>query len=99
MPNSKTTLYTVPASTFAYITGVMLANTETGTAYTVNIYLKRSGSTSRRLLGASTSIAASARLDVIGDAQAIRLSAGDVIEGDASTASKIDYFICGVTGA
>ena len=94
LPNTKTTLYTVPGSTIAHITHVVLVNTSGG-AITVNIYVKRSGSTSRRIIDKDKSIAAGASYWVPISPSALRLSAADVIEGDASSATSVDYVILG----
>lgn len=94
LPNSKTALYTVPTGTVAHVTQIYLVNTDSG-AITVNIYVTRSGSTSRRILDKALSIAAGGRVQVLQNSGDLRLSAGDAIEGDASTAAKVDYLICG----
>ena len=96
LPNSKTTLYTVPASTTAFVQVTLVA---TGaSARTVNIYLKRSGGTSRRIFPKDLSINpgdhASSK-----DERPYSLSTGDIIEGDASAASEVDYIIEGVERA
>lgn len=93
LPNTKTTLLTVASSTIAHITAIVLVNATAG-AITVNIYVKRSGSTSRRIIAKDYSMAAGASYWVP-ITTALRLSAGDVIEGDASSATSIDYLITG----
>jgi hypothetical protein len=97
LPNAKATLYTVPALKIAHVF-IILANTDApsgGSAYPVNIYVKRSGGTSRRILGRDTSIAAGASLELPDNLTGLKLSAGDIIEGDAGTAAKVDYLIYG----
>lgn len=96
LPNSKTTLYTVAASTIAHLSHIILVNTDSSTR-TANLYVKRSGSTSRRIIAKDHSLAAGATLTVPTNDSAIRLSEGDVIEGDASVAAVVDYFIDGGT--
>jgi hypothetical protein len=95
LASSKATLYTVAVSTVAHVAHIFLTNT-TASALTVNIYLKRSGSTSRKILD-TYSLAAHASYVVPFGGSAVRLSAGDLIEGDASAATSIDYFIDGGT--
>ena len=97
LANVKATLYTCPASTIAHVTGILLANTSSATGYTFNVYIKRSGSTSRRIVGKDKTMNASDDYATPVSGQAVRLSAGDIIEGDASVANVIDYTICGGT--
>jgi hypothetical protein len=93
---AKATLYTVPATTIAHIANIILANAHTA-AVTVNLYVKRSGSSSRRIIGKDFSIGVNDRLEIPTAGSAIRLSAGDIIEGDAATGSVIDFLITGGT--
>lgn len=90
--SSKGTLYTVPANTVAYIKSLTVFNTNT-TNETVIIYLKP-GATSRKwrkyILTPDESADA---LDLVGP---IILEAGDLIEAETTTASKVDYVITGV---
>jgi len=95
LPSSTGTLYTVPANTVAHITNIVLANTSASVDRTYNLYVKRSGGTSRRIVGADTPLRASKAHYLPPDQTAIRLSAGDVIEGDADAATAIDYLITG----
>lgn len=94
LPNTKTTLYTVPPDKSAHVF-IILANSESGTAYTVNLYLKRSGGTSRRIIGSTTDLAAKGSMEMPSNLTGIKLSEGDIIEGDASVAAKVDYTIYG----
>lgn len=96
LPNAKGTLYTCPASTIAHVSHIILCNATAG-AITVNLYVKRSGSTSRRIYTKDASLAGGAYVKLPGEDTAYRLSAGDVIEGDASAATSVDYFIDGGT--
>lgn len=86
---SKTTIYTVPAST-KLIGGILrLFNTNT-TQETVNVYFKTA--TSRQvmqvILDALEFFEFSFPRDV--------LEASDLIEADTTTASKVDYWLSGV---
>jgi hypothetical protein len=94
LPNSKTTIYTVPALKSTLIRSVILVNSS-GSAVTVNLYAKVSGGSSRRLIPVGFSIPAytSFEFDSI-----VTMSAADQLEGDASTASVVDYSISGVEG-
>jgi hypothetical protein len=94
LPASKGTLYTVPASTAALITITLSATG--GSARTVNIYVKRSGSSSRLITPKDLTLnpGDAAYIDHAGRPYA--LSAGDEVEGDASAATEIDYLIDGM---
>ena len=89
LPNTKTTLYTVPASTKAYISSMNGYNTNT-TTETVLIYYKP-GSTSRVQYRAALVQDGSMKVGP-GDV----LEAGDIIEGETTTATKVDFVIMGV---
>lgn len=91
---AKATLYTVPASTQTIVKSITLVNTDAA-ARTVNIYVKP-GATSRRILPKDLSIPAGG--SYVHDA-VITLEAGDVIEGDASAATVVDYIINGTENA
>lgn len=88
LPNSKQTLYTVPASTIALVTSITLVNT--GASLTCNLYYKRSGGTSRRIIPKDMTLTDKHACDEI-----LTLRAGDVVEGDATTAAQVDYKING----
>ena len=95
LANTKGTVYTVPASTVAYIKCFTVFNTNAATQ-TVNIYLKP-GSTSRQVIRLSLAQYESANLlDLLGS---FSLEAGDLIEADTTTASAVDYVITGVEEA
>lgn len=87
LPNSKTTLYTAAATVI--VKSITLVNTD-ASARTVNIYFKRA--TSRRVTPKDLSLAVGAAYY---DETVRVLEAGDVIEGDASAATVIDYWIDG----
>lgn len=92
LPNTKTTLYTAPGSTTTIVKTVSLVNTG-GSAVTVNLYV-RPGATSRRIIEKDYSLAAGKGLYV--DNTTIILEAGDLLEGDASTAAVVDFYVGGV---
>lgn len=92
LPAAKTTLYTVPGATSCLITCILLVNATAG-AITVNLYKKKSGGTSRRIIDKDLSIAANGSVRVKGG---FTLEAAAVIEGDASAATSVDYVISGV---
>jgi hypothetical protein len=92
LPNSKGTLYTVGGATSTIIKKITCVNTNT-TTESVNLYIKRSGSTSRRICPKDLQLAAGY---MAVDDEEHALAAGDLIEGDTTTASKVDYIIEGV---
>ncbi len=92
LANSKGTIYTTPASTRAIVKNIILVNTNT-TTESVNLYFKASGGTSRRIIPKDTQLATSNKL-IMDDV--ITLEAADLIEGDTTTASKVDFVINGV---
>jgi len=92
---TKGTLYTAPASTQAVISTITMVNTHTS-AITVNLYFKASGGTSRKFIPVDLSLAAGAGYTWAGIKT---LEAADIVEGDASTADKVDYVISGVQNA
>ena len=87
-------LYTVPANTTAIIKNITLVNT-TGGALTCNLYIKKSGSSDRRISQVSLAMAAGEKA-VTEANEVYTLAAGDKIRGDASAATSIDYIISGV---
>lgn len=94
LPTSKGTLYTAPAGTTVHITNITIANAHTS-GITCNLYVKRSGSSSRRIIGKDFTLAIATSLEYPQTASALRLSTGDIIEGDASVISVADYTISG----
>src|SRR4249920_1435664 len=90
--SSKGTLYTVPALTWAYVKAFFVYNTNAATQ-TVNVYLKP-GATSRQIAKISLAQYESANImEIVG---AFNLEAADLIEGDTTTATALDYVITGV---
>jgi hypothetical protein len=98
LPNAKATLYTSVGQ--SAIMGIKLVATDTA-AHTVNIYLKKSGGSSRRLIPKDLPMDGddpdkAAEVEVVNE-RPIEMSAGDVLEGDCDTAAVIDYNITGGT--
>lgn len=91
LPDVKTTLYTCPVGRTVIIKTVSYVNTTT--ALSVNLYLKKSGSVSRKIIPSDMLLGERHKLEHDDE---ISLAAGDEIEGDASVAAKIDYTISGV---
>lgn len=89
---TKGTLYTVPGSTTAYVKFFNVYNTNAATQ-TVNVYLKP-GSTSRQVV--KLSLAQNESANVIEQVGVVTLEAGDLIEGDTTTSTALDYIITGV---
>jgi hypothetical protein len=92
LPNTKTTLYTVPASTEATFKAIFILNEGAG-ANTANIYLKRSGGSSRKIWSRAM---ATGDYTTISD---FTLATGDIIEGDATNATEVTYIITGALGS
>lgn len=91
---SETSMYLCPAGTWVKVDFISLVNTDTSTR-TCNLYIKRSGGTSRRIVPKTLSMDANDAVFVLEPDYVIKLSPGDDIRGDASVASKVDYFISG----
>lgn len=89
LPATKGTLYTVPADTSAYLKSIICCNTGVGNN-TIILYLKP-GSTSRRI----TRIILATNEQYFFD-ESVALETGDLIEGEATNASEVDYIILGV---
>ena len=85
---AKGTIYTVPGATQA-VAKVVLVNTDSS-ARTVNLYVQRTG-TSRRIIQKDLSLGVGATVS----SPVVTLEAGDLIEGDASAATVVDYSIHG----
>ena len=89
---TKATLYTCPASTSAIVSKIHLVNTGDSDV-TLNIYFKASGGTSRRICPKDMTLKAG-YMAVLDDE--VVMEAADIIEGDASVASQVDYTISGL---
>lgn len=92
LPNSKTALLTVPASTAYYLKSFFLLNTNAA-QQTVLLYLNSSGA-SRQF--ARIILAQNESADIIDEGSAILLQAGDTVEATTTTAAAVDYTITGV---
>jgi len=95
LASSKASIYTVAASTQAIVKKITLVNTDSS-ARAVNLYFKESGGTSRNIIPVDYSLAVGALFVMDNE---VTLEAGDMIEGDAAVASKIDYVVSGVENA
>lgn len=93
LPNSKGTLYTVPAATATNVRQMRISNVSGGTQ-TVTVYLNVTG-TSRRV--GRFVLSADQFADVF--SEPVQLAAGDLLEGDATSAASVDYVIYGVEDA
>ena len=89
---AKATIYTCPTATTAIIRCISLVNTGAA-ARTVNLFLKSSGGTSRRIISKDLSLGVGFLMEFD---KVLTLEAADVIEGDASAATEVDYTISGV---
>ena len=94
LPVTKGTLYTVPSATQAIVRSITLVNTNKSktTFVKVNLYLNRDGSNSRRII--PTDMELNGRFMAVLD-DVLTLEAGDLIEGDADSATTVDYTISG----
>ncbi len=90
---TKGTLYTVPATTVAYVKFLSVFNTNAITQ-TVIIYVN-TGGTSRKIANVSF-LAVDEYSRIIDKDEALVLEAGDLIEGETTTASAVDFTIQGV---
>jgi hypothetical protein len=92
LPSSKGTLYTVPGATATYIRQIRVFST--GSAQTVVIYFNTSGS-SRRY--GQWVLETNESADVL--TEPLLLQAGDLIEGQSTSATTVDYVVTGVEEA
>ena len=92
LADAKATLYTTPAATQTIINRITLVNTNSS-GESINLYFKASGGTSRRITPKDYTLAVDA-LFIMDDV--ITLEAADIIEGDTTTGSKVDFVISGV---
>ncbi len=92
LPNTLGTLYTVPASTEATIKSIFILNEGAG-SNTATLYIKRSGGSSRKIWSRAM---ATGDYTVISD---FTLATGDIIEGEATNVSEVNYVITGALGS
>jgi hypothetical protein len=92
LPTTKGTLYTVPASTTAYVKRVAFFNTN-ATEQTILVYLNLSGVSRlwRRYVLAQNESA-----DLLEHGDALLLAAGDLLEAQTTTGSAVDYIVMGI---
>jgi hypothetical protein len=93
LPASKGTLYTVPAGVSAIIKLVSYVNSSSVIDERVNLYIKKPGENSRRVI--PTDMLLTATFAFYYDEETT-LEAGDTIEGDATDALTVDYTINGI---
>jgi hypothetical protein len=95
VPNSKTTAYTVPANTVAYVSQISFFNTGSNEE-TVVVYLNPSGTSrvwKRFILSENESA------ECFDEGSRMLLEAGDLIEIMTTNATVVDYIITGVEEA
>ena len=92
LADATATIYTTPAATQTIINRITLVNTNSS-GESVNLYFKASGGTSRRITPKNYTLAVDA-LFIMDDA--ITMEAADVIEGDTTTAAKVDFVVSGM---
>lgn len=90
LPSSVAALYTCPANTEVMVLGIVLVNTGSS-PLTANLYANTSG-TRRRICPKNLQLVAGAQYELD---QPVALEAGDSIDGDASSATTVDYTISG----
>ena len=94
LANSIGTLYTA-TSVIAYVKSIVYVNTGAGTNL-VNLYVKPSGGTARRIIAKNTSLLTNEAMEF--DVPIV-LDSGDLISGDATSATEVDFTIYGATEA
>ena len=93
LASSKGTIYT-STGVKTIVKSLSVFNTNAATQ-TVNVYVKRSGSSSRQAFRAV--LAQYEFAYVLSDGDVLALSASDEIEGDTTDASAVDYVMTGAT--
>ena len=91
LATTKGTLYTAPADKQAKAK-IKLVNTASGVV-NVNLYFKASGGTSRRIIPKDMEMEANGLL-IVDEEQT--LEAADILEGDATFGSTVDFTISGI---
>ena len=92
LPSTTGNLYVVPADTKAIIKTLKIVNVDAATR-TVNLYVKPSGQTARRIIPVDMELGAG-YMGV--EDEELTLGAGDAIQGDASVTGVVDYTVYGV---
>lgn len=95
LPDVTGNLYVVPAATKAIIKTLKIVNVDVATRI-VNLYVKPSGQTARRIIPVDMELGAG-YMGV--EAEELTLGVGDAIQGDCSVTGVIDYTIYGVEEA
>lgn len=85
LPASKGTLYTTPASTTAIVKSVILVNTASS-ARTINLYVQRDGSNSRRIIPEDLSLEANGGSAILADQLYVFSAAGELLYKVSCTA-------------
>ncbi|MDQ1291034.1 MAG: hypothetical protein QG615_828 [Nitrospirota bacterium] len=93
LPNAKGTLYTAAGQVI--VRRINLVNTGAG-INSVNVYKKTAAGTSKRIIPVALALDPGDQAICIED-DVMTLETGDLIEGDATNASEVDYVIDGVT--
>ena len=92
LPDSKGDLYEVPEGKSTVIKSIIIVNTNT-VAEAVNLYVLTLGGTARRIIPMDMSLGS--KYSLIFD-DGLTLGEEDTIQGETSTASKVDFTISGV---
>ena len=92
LPLVKATLYLCPPATQTVIKNITVTNTDVASR-TFNLYINNGGG-SRLISVKDQNLFPKYKSST--NEEIFTLVAGDIIEGDASAANKIDYFINGV---
>lgn len=92
LPSAKGTLYTAAAKTYVRM---FRCSNPSGGSQTVIVYYKKSVS---RQFGRAV-LATLEAVDFVTDAEVLVLDIGDIIEGQSTNATTVDYVIAGATEA
>lgn len=92
LPGITGDLYSVPAATRAIIKTLKVVNTGIS-ARTVNLYVKPSGQTARRIIPVDMELGAG-YMGV--EDEELTLGPGDIVQGGCDAADAVDYTIYGV---
>lgn len=90
--NAQAAIYTVPASTVAYVKQLYLANINAATQ-SVILYLNTSGTARQWKV---LTLAQNEAADIFEDGESVQLQAGDTVEAVTTTASAVAYTTTGV---
>ena len=93
LASTQTTIYTTPASTTTYLKTVTLSNTGAA-ANTCQLWLLPSGGTARRLAYVTLQANETFTLD-----SPLVMDTADALQGQATSASEVDYTMHGVEEA